>query len=380
MSRMHLVGPALAVLAFAGPDLDAQAFAYTDFSSLAGLTLNGAAVQAGNVIQVTPALNNQAGSFWYSTPQPIVNGFDTVFTIRITPNGTPADGMTFAIHNDPAGATALGTGGGALGYQGLSTLFNSLVVEFDTYANGDFAETVANIISVHANGAGPTGCHEAQSIGSIAPPGLLANAQARQVRVEYLASPGLLNVYLDNLVTPLLAIPYSFTTGGTFASSGIPVGPPSLPAGTAYVGFTGGTGGLNEINGVESWTWGSASYAPFTLAITQPNGPGSVSVQVANGPPGAYYLTAISFDNLNASSPGQGWWGGLFISFLDLYALAAFNQPPFSGFLDASGGALFSVPAGLTGPYPPIYAVTRTFGSGFSSINGTTNLVSVVLL
>jgi hypothetical protein len=341
----------LGTFIIAGACLSAQSFTFTDFSS-----------------------------FWYATPQPVINGFDTVFTFRITPAGTPADGMTFCLHNDPAGTAALGASGGALGYQGFSTLFNSVVVEFDTYANGDFGETVPNVVSVHANGSGPTGCHEAQSIGSIQPPGLLANGQARQARVEYLPVPGTLNVYLDNLVTPLISIPYSFATGGTYASSGFPVVAPNLAGGMAYVGFTGGTGGLAEINAVESWTWGSAPVSVLTLAISQPMGPGSVSVQVTNGIPGAFYVTAISFDALNASNPGSGWWGGLHISLYDLITQVNFNLPPFVGNLDGGGASSFILPAGLPGGIPLLYSVTRTFAAGFAAITATSNIVAVQLL
>lgn len=40
----------------------AATITYADFSSTAGLTLNGNAAQVGNVLRVTPANFNQAGS------------------------------------------------------------------------------------------------------------------------------------------------------------------------------------------------------------------------------------------------------------------------------------------------------------------------------
>lgn len=380
MTRNHRLRMIVFVAAAIGSSTFGQGFSFPDFSSTTGLALNGSAVQSGVNLQITGNLTNQAGTAWYTTPQSISGGFDTVFTFRITSNGTAADGMTFAIQNDSAGSTALGAAGGALGYQGLSTLFNSVVVEFDTFPNGDFGETVGNVISVHTNGTGPTGSHEAQAIGSFVLPGILATGAARQARIEYVSATATLNIYLDNLTTPVLTIPYSFTFGGTFAVSGSPVAPPILANGSAIVGFTGGTGGLTQANVIESWTFASSPPTSFTLAITQPQGAGSLNVQVANGPAGQAYLTAITIDPLNATSPGLGWWGGLHISILDLFAIVAFGQPPFVGTLNGLGNAGFSLTSGLGGPFPTAYAVTRTLGPGFSTITATSNIVTVTLL
>jgi VCBS repeat-containing protein len=61
---------------------------------------------------------------------------DFVFEFQVylgTNDGSGADGITFVMHNDPAGAGAMGVMGGGLGALGIQ---NGVVIEFDTYDNG----------------------------------------------------------------------------------------------------------------------------------------------------------------------------------------------------------------------------------------------------
>lgn len=358
--------------------LTAQSFNFANFSSVANLALNGSAAQAGSALQITPAVNNSAGSVWYTQPQPITGGFDTTFTFRVTAPGTAADGFTFAIQNAPQGTTALGLPGGALGYGGLTTLANSLVVEFDSFANGDFGETLGNRISVHTNGAGINSPMEAFSIGETGAGIVFANGLANLARIEY--TPGTLNVYLNNLGVPLLSVNYDLDIGGTLLA-GIPVGGLDLPAGEAFVGFTGACGGLSQNALIENWSWASAAGSVFSLDITQPAGPGSVRIAVSGGIPNASYLTAISFDPANGTAPGTGYWGGLHIPLGALLAQFGFGVPPFTGVLDGQGEAVFSLPGGSLAPgFPTSYCVTRTFDPAFTVVTATTSIVVATLL
>ena len=50
-------------------------------------------------------------------------------------------------------------------------------------------------------------------IGRITPAINMSDGLLHVMRISY--TPGTLNVYLDNLVTPLLSIPWDFNTGGT---------------------------------------------------------------------------------------------------------------------------------------------------------------------
>ncbi len=99
---------------------------YSDFSSVAGLTLNGDAAQAGSVLRVVPSADTQAGTAYSSTAVPLnaSTSFSTSFEFLVTTDpssglGVP-DGFAFLLQRDAAGAHALGAGGQGLGYVGLS--------------------------------------------------------------------------------------------------------------------------------------------------------------------------------------------------------------------------------------------------------------------
>lgn len=122
----------------------AAPFSYSDFSSTAGLQLNGAAAAATDgggrkVLRVTPSAFNQSGSAFSTTAISLSNAasFSTFFNFNInTPDGIGdddgqgADGLVFVVQ--PNSNSAGGAGGG-LGYDGID---NSIGIEFDTYNNG----------------------------------------------------------------------------------------------------------------------------------------------------------------------------------------------------------------------------------------------------
>jgi hypothetical protein len=143
----------------------AQSPGYTDFSSPANLTTVGNAkvpvvnVNKQNVLRLTPDQMSQVGAAWFNIKQPVANGFTTTFTFQLSHAGFPADGIAFVIQNapvsnelSPGGLSAIGLGGGGIGYD---TIPNSLAVEFDTYANGEFNDPNANHVAVQSCGTGP---------------------------------------------------------------------------------------------------------------------------------------------------------------------------------------------------------------------------------
>ena len=120
----------LAVIAGVTPAV-AQSPSFTDFSSTTGLTLVPSAAQSGNVLRLTPASGSQAGAAWFTTQQPVQNGFTTTFKFQFSnPSVPPADGIAFVIQN--SSVTALGGAGGSIGYSGIP---KSLAIEFDSFYN-----------------------------------------------------------------------------------------------------------------------------------------------------------------------------------------------------------------------------------------------------
>src|SRR5207237_7025825 len=103
----------------------------TGFAGQSDLTFNGNASVQGTRAQLTPAVNGQAGSFFTTVEVPI-SQFTTTFVFHeLGAAGNEADGIGFCIQS--AGPTALGGGGGSMGYQGMAG--TSVFIKFDNYPN-----------------------------------------------------------------------------------------------------------------------------------------------------------------------------------------------------------------------------------------------------
>jgi hypothetical protein len=323
----------------------AQLINYPNFSSVAGLTLNVNAAQSGSVLRVVPSVLSQRGAAYYSTPVTVENGFDTTFTFQTSaPSGGGADCVAFIVHNDPRGTAAIGNHAGAMGYGAFATsppgtaIANSLVVEFDTFAgsfNG-FSDLSGNEISVHTGGVGDNSQSEGFSLGRVTPATTFSNAAVHTARIHYV--PGTLRVYLNNLTTPVLTVPYSFATGGTWVlAPGGPVGGLALlPGGQAYVGFVACTGGSFENYDILSWKYEpgmllNLSYDPLAFAI---------SLSDVGGNPGDLCINALT---LNAGAFPNGWYYGVDVGISELL-FEFYSGPPFLTLLDAAGGYATVVP------------------------------------
>ena len=247
--------------------LCAQSFNYPDFSSTAQLALLGNAAQSGTALRLTANSSNQTGWAWRQTAMPVIAGFDTTYTFRITPPtvGTKAEGMALVIHDDPNGAATTGGTVWGLGYgigaSGSVGIRNSIAIELDTYMDvAPFNDTSNNELSIHTRGTQGNHEYEQYSIGRNTPAVSLSNGQIHTLRVRYV--PGTIEVFVDGATTPAITRPYSFQTGGTYLAGGAAPAP-TLANGTAYVGFCASTGAgtLTELVEILSWTWTSTPLA-----------------------------------------------------------------------------------------------------------------------
>ena len=198
-------------------------------------------------LRLTPASEWTAGSAWSTTKQPLSEGFEVRFGMRMSNPGpadllvqgntTPgADGLVFVIQNQAQ--DVVGNQGVGIGYQGM---LSSLAIEFDTWRNPGEGDPSSNHVSVHTGGAGPNSANESSSIGSADIPGDLYDNQVHQVVIRYV--PGTLTVSLDGVVL--------VTANVTITNIG---GESILDAdGKAWVGFTSATGGAFGIHDVMSW-------------------------------------------------------------------------------------------------------------------------------
>lgn len=226
----------------------ADSFAFASFpASTSGIQTNGSATlgsgPSNNRLRLTSSSPNLTGSAYYNSLVNVQAGFTTQFQFQITdPAGIAggADGLTFIIQNSPSGATALGEGGGSIGYGGIP---NSLVVEFDTYKNSEYSDPDSNHIAVHTNGTGMNSPSSSTLLGSYSPGVSFKDGQVHTVKIDY--SGTTLSVYFDNLTSPVLSVNYDLSNLG-------------LNGGKAYVGFTAATGGGYENHDILSWTFQSA--------------------------------------------------------------------------------------------------------------------------
>lgn len=219
----------------------AAAIQYTDFSSVAGLTLNGNAAQAGNVLRVTPATWSQAGSaFSTNTVSLAANAsFSTYFQFRFTGAGgfndglgDGADGLVFVVQTV---SNSVGGAGGGIGYLGIN---NSVGIEFDTWKNDPFDLGSSNHIGIDVNGS-ITSLVQAEVTEADMNDGDIWNAW-----VDYNGSTNLLEARLSRSTIRPGAAMISLTRDLAV----------DLGSTNAYVGFTSGTGAAFANHDVLTWT------------------------------------------------------------------------------------------------------------------------------
>jgi Legume lectin domain len=216
----------------------AASFTYNDFSSVAGLSLNGTAAQVGNVLHVVPNTPSLAGDAFNTSAVPLdgLTAFHTMFEFNVTTDtGNPTDGFSFILQNDGAGAGALGGGGQGSGYVNLSP---SVAVLFRGRA--------PSFIGVILNGVDPL-----PGIPPIPPEFAQFNEgdfynQNEFAWIDYDPVAQALNVYLsttpDRPASPVLT-----STVDLFGTVGS----------QAFVGFGAGTGGASGDNDILSWDFQS---------------------------------------------------------------------------------------------------------------------------
>ncbi|ODU90843.1 MAG: hypothetical protein BGO61_07070 [Thiobacillus sp. 65-69] len=219
----------------------AAVISYTDFSSVAGLTINGNAAQAGNVLRVTPANFSQSGSAFSTSTVSLASNasFSTYFQFRFTSAGGScdglgcgADGLVFVVQT--VGNNVGGIGGG-IGYQGIP---NSVGIEFDTWNNGGGDNNSSNHIGIDINGS-VTSVVLTEVTEADMNDGDIWNAW-----VDYNSATQMLEARLTrSAVRPSTALlSYAVDLATVLGTT------------NAYVGFTSGTGAAYANHDVLSWT------------------------------------------------------------------------------------------------------------------------------
>ncbi|MCU0533101.1 MAG: DUF4347 domain-containing protein [Hydrococcus sp. Prado102] len=247
---------------------------FSNFSSIADLTLNGNAAQAVNVVRLTPALTNQAGSAFFNTPFTIDSNtsFQTSFQFRLHGgNGTSgAEGFAFMLQNSTAGANALGEYGGSLGYDDASPIAGipiarSLAIEFDTFKNS--WDSNNNHIALMRNGIVTTGL--ARGNPSID----LNSGNLHTAWIEYNGSNNVLKVFVSNTTTKPIT-PLFTRQVDLFTEVGA----------NAFVGFSAGTGGQSNNQDIANWQFTTdVTLTPDTTVPTATMSASNITVGGGSG-------------------------------------------------------------------------------------------------
>lgn len=226
---------------------------YNDFSSVAGLQLNGTALQAGNRLRLTESAGSQSGSAFSTTAISLAAdvSFSSFFSFNISlpagigdSDGAGADGLAFVVQTV---ANNVGGAGGGIGYQGID---HSVGIEFDTYNNGGVDGNNGNHIGIDYNG-------DINSVARFNYPTRMNDGTTFFAWVDYNGATDDLEVRLSPTsarpVAPLLAQTVDLTT--------------ILGSTNAFVGFTAATGSGFGRHEILSWEFRN-TFSP----ITEPTG------------------------------------------------------------------------------------------------------------
>jgi hypothetical protein len=217
----YLTALLLATSALAAPAAQAQVSGFSAFAPA-----NGSAVNNGASLILTNNGGSEGGSAFAFAPQNISDGFHASF-VYVVGGDAAADGFTFTLQNDPRTTSALGAGGGYLGYGGgTSAITNSVAVEF-------------NFNQSNSTGLGTNG--------SIGTPTNILNGVSLASGQPILISLG----YDGSVLTEsLMQSGNTFTVNYAMGSLQTVLGGPN-----AYVGFTGSDGGGSSTQTVSGFSF-----------------------------------------------------------------------------------------------------------------------------
>lgn len=199
-------------------------------------TIIGDAINQGNnCYTITQNLEFQSGGVWYDNPI----DFDEDFTIFYQNNfgsfdANGADGMALVFKR--TSTPQLGNAGGGVGYEGISP---SLVIEFDTFQNGDLGDPSFDHISVMRNGVANHNNVASNLSGPIQASATNVNIEdgdTHEVKIEWIAATYTLNVYFDCVLRLTLNQDVKTTI---FSGDD-----------SVFFGFVGSTGGFTNIHEV----------------------------------------------------------------------------------------------------------------------------------
>ena len=286
---------------------------FSTFAGASGLTLNGNAVISGSALRLAANVGNQAGSAYLSNPVAIGpnSSINTRFVFRVHGTADGADGLTFVIQGNSAGA--MGAMGAGLGYDGIG---RSVAVEVDNYAGA--GDPNANHLGILSDGS------VSSHLATFIPGWDLENAASHTIWIEYDGPANQFRVYAaQGVVSQRPAVPVMTAT----------IDLPALVGGQAWFGFTAATGGAFNNHDIENWDLTMNAFAlPGQPVITSPGDQATVVGELA----------ALQMQATDANG--------------DLLTWSASGLPPGLS-IDPASGLISGTPT-TPGTYSPVVSVT----------------------
>jgi autotransporter-associated beta strand protein len=211
-----------------------------------GFTVNSSGINGtpitNDVLTLTDGNSSEARTVFYNTPIDVAVPFTTSFVYKESEGGSTAlaDGAAFILQNDSRGLSALGAGGGGLGYLNITP---SVAVQFELYTNNGGVGTALTTGGTIATNS------------STSPVSLTSGHQIK-VTLTYDGSN-----LLETLQDLTKGANYSRIYGGINLES-------AIGSSLAYVGFSGATGSFNSKQTISSFSLTSTGAAPDNILPT----------------------------------------------------------------------------------------------------------------
>ena len=228
-------------------------FAYDSFglsgmNSLIRLSGNETGKEAkisDGVLKLTPNTGGHTAGAGYYKNKIALGGdysFSTMFTFKVTPGSSAADGFTFTLNN---GYNALNSERHSMAMPHVS---NSISVEFDTYKNTEHNDPSDNHISIDIAGD-PESCAESYKLDLTGSGIKIADGSTKYVWIDYDGAEKLFTVIISNSSAPengkKLSVPLDLSA--VLASTDV------------YAGFTAEHYGSGEQHNINSWYFNNKS-------------------------------------------------------------------------------------------------------------------------
>ena len=209
-------------------------FQTASHAQLNAVTIGSASDLGSNCFRITPDQFDLSGGAWYDNPINFSNDFTIFYENNFgTKDGNGADGMALVFKTN-ATAVIGGTGGG-IGYAGIS---NSLIVEFDTFKNGDLGDATVDHIGIMSNGV-PNHSSSSSLAGPIQASSTSGNIEDgidHNIKIVWTASSKTLEVFFDCILR--LSVTKDVKTDIFNGDDSV------------FFGFVGSTGGFSNLHQV----------------------------------------------------------------------------------------------------------------------------------